>query len=823
MTTKTILLGMAAAIAVAGAAQAQTTPEKVTGWGDFKLYIDPGHEGTSNMGIWSYSEAEKVLAVGLNIKDMLENLTDMPAENLQLCRYTIDDRIGLEERSDAANAWGADFYYSIHSDAGNVPNQIVLLFGGWKKDGQLVEKTPNGGKRFGEFLEPNLSGVMRIGSRGNRYDRDFYMSGEYTHEYQYPYLSVNRRSNMPSLLSEGGYHTQALQQRRNINAEYKRLEALAAFQSILQYRGMELPKQTFLHGMVYNSENEQPINGAKVTVDGKTYTTDTYESVFHKYTKNPNLIYNGLYTFENLEAGKTYEITFEAEGFETVKKEVTIKGGGTTTPDFVTFLDVALTNTAPAKVDAISLESLVDVSPLYPLVITFSRNMDRASVENAFTISKDGVGLDWLNDYTLSVDLSALEPMWDYTITIDGSIAKNSQTGMLFDGDGDGQPGGDYVLTFVMAEPDVEAPKIVSTYPAEDSEVMYTHRPPVRVEFDEMINWNDDKDADAITVKDKDGNVVEGTVKHDIVRGRSVIHFIAKADYPADRTFLVTVKEGLADMSGNLTKAEHFRFMTEYRPVISTQTVVGCTGLDNFWNPGGSGSTSGIDKDNSTTSVMYSSPNYLSSTSTCMNYIFDPSETSETWFIRLHNPEVTKKQVNDFGGMFTVWVYGDGSNNAMDMMVRIPNSGGGLKYKSEPLVLDFIGWNLFTWSLLDDEYNHFTGDQVMGATGGWRFDSFTLKHEDTDPDDEDIPYQEWEGSVGFNSLEYTKWDNENAERTAKIDDIALPTEGVNNISADNNDAKAEYFNLQGVRIDAPAAGNLVIERRGNVVTKKIVK
>ena len=117
------------------------------------------------------------------------------------------------------------------------------------------------------------------GTRGNWYDRCFYMRGETTHANQYPYLSVNRRSNMASLLSEGAYHTIAAQQQLNINTEYKRLEALAAFQSILKYRGLNVPKQTFLAGIVSNSENNTPINGVKVSVGGRTYTTDTWESV----------------------------------------------------------------------------------------------------------------------------------------------------------------------------------------------------------------------------------------------------------------------------------------------------------------------------------------------------------------------------------------------------------------------------------------------------------------------------------------------------------------------------------------------------------------
>lgn len=807
---------MAALVAVPAYAAA---PQKVTGWGDFKLYLDPGHEGRSNMGIWGYSEAEKTLDVALNIKDMLENLTDMPAENLKLCRYTQQDVKGLQERSDEANAWGADFFYSIHSDAGNTANHIVLLFGGWKKNGQLVEKTPNGGKRYGEFLEPNLSGVMRVGSRGNRYDRDFYEQGVDTHTNQYPYLSVNRESNMASLLSEGGYHTQAVQQRRNMNKEYKRLEAFAAFQAILQYRNMQLPTQNFVHGMVTNSENGQPINGATVKVADKVYVTDTYESLFSKYTKNPNLIQNGLFTFENLDPG-TYTMEVSAPGFETVTKQITVKEGtGTSTPDFVTFADVELTNIAPAKVDAVSADDLNNVSTLHPLDITFSRNMDKASVEKAFSIDNDGkVALSWVNDYTLRVDISKLDALWTYNIKIDGSVARNAQTNQLFDGDGDGQPGGDYVLTLTIAEADVTAPQVVSTYPAANSEVVYTHRPPVRVEYDEVIDWNDDKGVDAITLKDAAGNNVSGTVSHTVIAGKSVLHFTADADLPADKAYLVTVKAGLKDMWGNATPEYNFRFLSEYRACTDSKQLIPCTGLDSFWNPGGSGSTTGIDKDNSTTGVLNSAPNWQTKTSTLMNYVFDPGTTEAGWFIRLYNPTYTKNYSTDYKVVLTWFVYGDGSNNTTSMMVRVPNSGGGLKAKADGKVLNYRGWEPMYWDLLNDQYTHFTGTQNLDGTGNWRFDSFTLTHQDTDPDDETTPFQAWEGQVAFNSLEITKWDS-SATRTAKLDDVQLP-DGVENIAADSTDAPAQYYNLNGVRVDMRhAAPGLYIKRQGTTATK----
>lgn len=777
----TLLFSGVAMAMAAVATPVNVSAAEVNGWGDFKLYLDPGHAGRENQGLWGYSEAEKVLDIALNIKNMLETYTDMPAENLKLCRSTVTDQISLEERSDEANAWGADFYYSIHSDAGATVNAIVTLFGGWRKDGVDIEKTPNGGKAYGEILEPNMKGVMRVASRGNWYDRCFYDKSATTHTNQYPYLSVNRRSNMPSLLSEGAYHTIAYQQARNMNGEYRRLEAFAAFKSLLQYHELPCPAMTFLHGEVYNSENDQRINGATVTVDGKTYTTDTWENLFSKYSKNPDLIHNGVYTFEGLEAGKEYDVLFEAPGFDPCTKTVTIKAGGDKAEDYVTFLDVALTNNAPAKVDGISITNADAVSPLYPVTLTFSRNMNRQSVEDAFSVSNAGeIGLKWINDYTLELDFNKLLPLWDYTITIDGSIAKNSQTDQFFDGDGDGVPGGNWTYKFTMAEPDVTAPQIAATYPAADGEVEYATTFPIRIELDEEISWNEDKNGECIVLTDKDGNTYPGKVTHAVVSGRSVLHFYPNEDLPTDCTILVTLLPGIADLGGNTTtEPSHFRFMTEYRRPSAYTVMLPCETESGFWTPGGSGSTKGIDNEESKCYTFASSPLSATGTSMGMHYLFDDSAADNLWFIRLYNPSSSTLKCTDFNVVVSYWIYGDASNNTANMLVRIPNSGGSLKHRADFMKVDFRGWNLYTWSLMEDEYVHFTGSDVMGARGSWFFDSFNLKHEPTDPDDEDIEQQNPEGDIAFSNLAYSKWDD--AERQAALTDVTIP-DAVNDIT-----------------------------------------
>ena len=457
---------------------------------------------------------------------------------------------------------------------------------------------------------------------------------------------------------------------------------------------------------------------------------------------------------------------------------------------------------------------------MYPLVITFSRNMDRASVEQAMTIDNKGVITPtWENDYTLSLDISKLLPLWKYTLTIDGSIAKNSQTGQKLDGDGDGVEGGDYKLVFTMAEPDTEAPYVVTTYPVDGTEALYTNRPPIRFEFNEILDFNADLHSDLIVVSDASGKEYKGTLIHDIVAEASVLHFLPTEDLPADKAIAVLYKGGLADLSGNVGAGSAFRFLTEYRAKTASTVVRPLTGPGTFWRPGGSGSSKGLNEEGNTSDTPLGvAPFAGQNSSFCINYSFDPNYSEEYWHIRCHDPKGNDTKVTGHDGILTMWVYGDGSNNETGLYIR--NTGdNGLKFRSPGMRVDFRGWNLFVWDMSNDEVGHFTGS--AGLSGQWYLDAIYMLHEYTDPDDEEVAQQAWDGRMAYHNMEYTKWDDQ-AERTAKIEDVKLPdiNTGIENITSDSN-APAEYYNLQGTRIAKPSKGALYIVRQGSKVSKVV--
>ena len=760
--------------------------EKVD-WGDFKLWIDPGHSKKENQGMYGYTEAQKVLRVGLATREYLMQYTTATTDNIHMTREDDITEVSLEERSDMANAWGADFFYSIHSDAGGNTNSTLMLFGGWRKNGVEIEKTPHGGKAYGDILTPNLTSVMyETTTRGNWYDRCWYDPSPTTHTNQYPYLSVNRRTNMASLLSEGGFHTLPMQQALNINESYKRLEAFGTFRSIMEYRGLDRPEKVMLAGVVKNSENGQPIDNVTVTCNGQTIVTDSYESLFHNYVNSKDLVHNGFFLFEGLTPGETYEITYSCPGYTSATKTVTLNYDTQgLAGDNVTWGNIELTSNAPAVVSSNSISNPDAVKIINDMVLTFSRNMNRESVEQAFSINHNGnVTLSWDNDYTLRIVLNQLLDDMSYTVTIDGSIARNSQTNQLLDGDGDGEEGGNYVFNFMTVPADLEAPYIASTTPAEGETMLYTLRPAIRVEFNEELVWNDDDATEMIVLKCADGETVEGRLTHMVVRDASVVHFYPNTDLKLDKTYRFKVNGTFTDLSGNTSKIRQYvRFMTEYRPVLDYTMIEDGSALNHWWGPDGSGSTThttskdGVADPNSNYIALSNTTSRTDLTSSYqLHYEFN-QDCDGPWQIREYRSYSQNNYFTDgYDAVLQCEVFADGSNNQVCHMVRLNGSGASGLIQNEHVVLDFRGWKTMAFDIYNAPFVHFTGEgETVGSAQRWCYDSFYLRHYNTDEEYDDdgelLPVQAWDGDILFDNIKYVHYDR-TAVQTAKVDDIS---------------------------------------------------
>lgn len=80
-----------------------------------KIFIDPGHGGTDPGAVANGMEEKKLtLAIALKIRDLL-----LKYEGVQIkMSRAQDETLTLQQRSSMANSWGADYFISIHINAG---------------------------------------------------------------------------------------------------------------------------------------------------------------------------------------------------------------------------------------------------------------------------------------------------------------------------------------------------------------------------------------------------------------------------------------------------------------------------------------------------------------------------------------------------------------------------------------------------------------------------------------------------------------------------------------------------------------------------------
>ncbi|PCK21410.1 N-acetylmuramoyl-L-alanine amidase [Bacillus pumilus] len=81
-----------------------------------KIFIDPGHGGTdSGAAANGLLEKNITLQIALYLRDML--ISEYDGVSVRISR-SIDQSVTLSQRTNAANSWGADYFVSIHINAG---------------------------------------------------------------------------------------------------------------------------------------------------------------------------------------------------------------------------------------------------------------------------------------------------------------------------------------------------------------------------------------------------------------------------------------------------------------------------------------------------------------------------------------------------------------------------------------------------------------------------------------------------------------------------------------------------------------------------------
>ena len=270
-----------------------------------------------------------------------------------------------------AEAYNADYYISIHSNAGPIghtngtsdfANYPVIIYRGYtgtpkveKSDNmaktsmaRLYEifytsaKTKGGGPEFTSSYSPTNPRVVG--------DLSFYNTTS-----TYGYLGALKH-NIPGFLSEGYFHTYSPARHRALNTDWCRQEGIRYYRGIMDYYGKPKESVGYIMGYVrsktetlsndplylpHNVSNDvyHPINGAKVVLrnsSGQIIKTNCYPYVKRMlrdqlyYTTDNN--YNGVFVFENLKPG-TYTISVHKSGYEDYQTTVTVTADKTVYPE----------------------------------------------------------------------------------------------------------------------------------------------------------------------------------------------------------------------------------------------------------------------------------------------------------------------------------------------------------------------------------------------------------------------------------------------------------------------------------------------------------
>ena len=698
-----------------------TCRAQVTGLNGWDIFIDPGHSQIENMGINGYSEAEEVLRVGLHLKEILENQTDI--DTVYISRTNDSQSVSLYQRTNYANSVSASWYHSIHSDASsNTNTNKTLMLWGELNNGN--PDPPAGGEEMSSYMIDLLTEGMRIPTTGSWGDCSFYTWSDYCANSGGPYLYVNRNTNMPSELSEEGHHTNPAQNQLIMNDEYKRMLAYLFYWSILKYHEIERPFVGQIAGQIYDLESAYPINGATISIADHSYTTDTFESLFHNYSSDVNELKNGFYWFDGL-SDSSFEVIVSADNYYPDTAMVTV------IDSFITFHDVfLLSSQSPVVVETNPLQG----DSLFPawdsIEIQFSRPMNQETVVESLSLNPPtDFTVSWEDNFrTLTIVPNVLEFETDYLLT----IAEDAQDvyDHYLDGNEDGTPGSHFILTFRTGPADMTPPEIIAVIPPNVSQGIELS-PIVNIQFDEIIGPDSSVESFFFLERFQDHSGVEGEWVHYDVYGRSSICFFPfNSLYPGE-VYVTRIYSGLNDNFNNSIPINYsYSFNTGNMDLnITMIDAMEQDFQDNWWGPQSSGSTTGIITDSTFMLPNMEIINGLYGSTQSMEINYGWNSNSSNWLIRVYLSGGFPRDVtfNDTKAM-QAYVFGDGSGNKFRFAIddNLPSTGAEYHEVSPWYSIDWIGWKLVRWDLNVDGTGDWIGDGQLDGT--MRFDSFQLTY-----------------------------------------------------------------------------------------------
>lgn len=145
-----------------------------------KIFIDPGHGGQDPGAVGNgLREKDLNLQVALRVRNILNE--KYSGHSIRMSRTT-DKTVSLRERTNMANAWGADYLVSIHTNAGGGTGFESFIY-----NGSYANKTET--NRLRSIIHDEVVKSTKFRDRGKK-EANFHML---------------RESTMPAVLTENGF------------------------------------------------------------------------------------------------------------------------------------------------------------------------------------------------------------------------------------------------------------------------------------------------------------------------------------------------------------------------------------------------------------------------------------------------------------------------------------------------------------------------------------------------------------------------------------------------------------------------------------------
>lgn len=379
-------------------------------------------------------------------------------------------------------------------------------------------------------------------------------------------------------------------------------------------------------------------------------------------------------------------------------------------------------STIPQNGDTISVTAQIK--------ITFSKTMNTTTFNNALRFAPqlaiNNISFSNNNKTITIVTTGNFSFQTYYTLTID-SVVKDIN-GKMLDGNGDGDPGDSYTLSFSTVAQDLSGPIVTYSYPDSlHSNGSFDVDGVVTVLFDELVNSATINHNNVIL---KAGaTLVSKDMQLRTVGSQSILNLKTPQALLNETQYSLTLTQNITDIFGNPMLTNHEMFFTTSDLTYSVRTIIDDFTTEGYWEqPEYSGSTTGIV--DSGTSSGYSTNYFLPATTPAkgffIQYQWDPTATTKLIREYLSNG-APRNVMFDTSYTLQVYVWGDGSRNKFRFAL---DEGDGTNWPnhevSKWVVIDWYGWRIVEWNLKDpNSIGTWIGNGILDWPK-YRIDSFQM-------------------------------------------------------------------------------------------------